>query len=47
MTFSAFYARNGVEKQVFNGKFGDGLCLTGQQCPLKVASLDLCPLWSC
>ena len=30
MTFSAFYARNGVEKQVFNGKFGDGLRLTGK-----------------
>ena len=29
MTFSAFYARNGGKKQVFNGKFGDGLRLTG------------------
>ena len=30
MTFSAFSARNAVEKRVFKGKFGDGLHLTGK-----------------
>ena len=30
MTFFAFSARNGVEKRVFKGKFGEGLLLSGK-----------------